>query len=58
MGRSILLVSVFASFFFASGPFMQPIYYTDQVQRSLDSFFFRKRLPPKICAEDMEDGEK
>ena len=43
MGRSILLVSAFVSFSFASGPFMQPIYYTDQVQRSLDSFFFSEK---------------
>ena len=58
MGRSILLVSAFVSFSFASGPFMQPIYYSDQMRGSLDSFFSVKSLPPKICVEDMEDGEK
>ena len=29
---------------------VQPIYYTDQIQRCLDSFF-RKSSPPKICEE-------
>ena len=32
---------------------MQPIYYTDQIQRCLDSFF-RKSLLSKICEEEME----
>ena len=35
----------------------QPIYCTDQMQRSLDSFF-RKRSPPKSCEVEMEDREK
>ena len=35
---------------------MQPIYYTDQIQRYLDSFS-RKKLLPKICEEEMEDQE-
>ena len=42
MGRSILLVSAFVLFSFASGPFMQPIYYSDQMQRSLDSWKMEK----------------
>ena len=40
--RTNLLVSAFVSFSFASGSFLQPIYYTDQIQRSLDSFFQKK----------------
>ena len=37
-----LLVSAFVSFSFASGSFLQPIYYADQMHRSLDSFFQKK----------------
>ena len=33
-----------------------PIYYTDQIQRSLDCNV-RKRSPPKICEEEIEDQE-
>ena len=36
---------------------LQPIYYTDQIQRCLDSIF-RKRSSPKICEEEMEDREQ
>ena len=36
---------------------MQPIYYSDQMQRSLDSFFQWKVATQNLC-EDMEDREK
>ena len=34
-----------------------PIYYVDQMQKSLDSFFRRRSLP-EICVEEMENWEK
>ena len=42
--RTNLLVSAFVSFSFASGSFLQPIYYTYQMQRSLDLSFFQKKV--------------
>ena len=38
MGRSVHSLNIS----FASGSSMQPIYYTDQIQRCLDSFFQEK----------------
>ena len=48
-GEIHLACSAFVSFSFASGPFMQPIYYTDQMQRSLDSFFSKKVAAQNLC---------
>ena len=37
---------------------MQPIYYTDQIQRCLDSFFQEKVTAENFCEEELEDQEK
>ena len=43
--------------FFRKWIFCVPIYYVDQMQKSLDSFFRRRSLP-EICVEEMENWEK
>ena len=53
----MLLVSVFVLFSFKSGSLAQPVYYTDQMDESLDSFFW-KRLLPQVCDKEMGDQEK